>query len=376
MIKINDRYDSVLAFSQNDVDLFSKMSGDYNYIHSVECTDHNLFTGPIVHGALIDAEFSKILGTKFPGQGTIYAEKSLKYKSPLYVGEEAKFSIIVVDAPSSGRATVRTTCSVGDRTVCSGESRVIYEYVTEDIIHNKLINMGVADGDVVMVHSSFKSFGYVEGGPEAVIRALLRAVGSAGTIVMPTFNFDFCKGKAYDCNNTKSNMGILTEIVRDMDQSRRINHPIYSFSAIGHLAHELSEINNISAYGDDSMFAKLVDIGGKILILGLSYNNSMTFFHHVEEMVGCDYRYMKEFSGEIVEDGIYRDKVCSMFVRDISSGIITSVNPMGERLESLGIVSSDTIGRCEAKLMRADDVFEATKKVPLLEPHLLREVVT
>src|ERR671936_790799 len=74
--------------------------------------------------------------------------------------------------------------------------------------------LGVEEGDTLLVHSSYKSFGPVDGGPQTVIHALEAALGPWGTLIMPTFNFDFNKGAPWDVRTTPSKMGILTELVR------------------------------------------------------------------------------------------------------------------------------------------------------------------
>ena len=61
-------------------------------------------------------------------------------------------------------------------------------HVTKDNIIKGLTSVGLNQGNVVLVHSSLSSFGYVEGGADAVIDALLETVGPAGTVVVPTFS--------------------------------------------------------------------------------------------------------------------------------------------------------------------------------------------
>ena len=63
--------------------------------------------------------------------------------------------------------------------------------------------MGVEEGDTLLVHSSYKSLGEVDGGPQTVIRALEAALGAEGTLIMPTFNFDFNKGVPWDVRKTR-----------------------------------------------------------------------------------------------------------------------------------------------------------------------------
>jgi len=185
--------------------------------------------------------------------------------------------------------------------------------------------LGLKEGDVVLVHSSFKSFGDVEGGPQTVIDAILSIIKeSSGTLIVPTFNFDFCKGKPWNVKTTPSHMGIISELVRKNSKSKRVFHPIYSCSIIGKLANKLGSLRYKSSYGKESIFGKLRELDGKIMIIGLSYNNSMTFFHHIEEMEGCDYRYFKKFKGFVIDDdgNAYEDTFV-MLVKDIDKGVKT-----------------------------------------------------
>ncbi len=52
-----------------------------------------------------------------------------------------------------------------------------------------LRRVGIGPGDVVFAHSSLSAFGHVEGGADAVIDALLDAVGGNGTVVLPAFTW-------------------------------------------------------------------------------------------------------------------------------------------------------------------------------------------
>ena len=232
--------------------------------------------------------------------------------------------------------------------------------------------LGLVPGDTVLVHSSYKSFGGVEGGPQTVIDALLKILGKDGTLVMPTFNFDFCNGKAWDVRSTPSHMGVLTNLVRVHPEAKRVFHPIYSFSIIGKKAEFLTSERYKSSFEKKSLFGKLRGLDGKIMIIGLSYTNSMTFFHHVEEMEGVNYRFMKAFSGEVTdENGVTYEDTFTMLVRDLDNGIITEVDPMGELMEEAGFVSIRVIGEAIVKLMKADDVYTFTAREMKRNPRLL-----
>jgi aminoglycoside 3-N-acetyltransferase len=235
--------------------------------------------------------------------------------------------------------------------------------------------LGLKNGDIVLVHSSYKSFSKVEGGPQTVIDALLSVIGAEGTLIAPTFNFDFCQGKPFDIRKTPSQMGVITELVRNNPQSIRVFHPIYSFSIIGKLAGELGNLRYKSSYGKDSIFGKLRELDGKIMVIGLPYNHSMTFFHHIEEMEGCDYRYFKDFKGLVTDNqGKTYDDTFTMFVRDIDKGVETAVDPMGEILEQEGVVNLRKIGEAIVRLMKANDVYRITAIKMKENPYLLYQV--
>lgn len=247
--------------------------------------------------------------------------------------------------------------------------------LTFDDLVREFTALGLEAGDTLLVHSSYKSFGGVEGGPQTVIDALLHVLGEEGTLVMPTFNFDFCKGKPWDVRNTPSHMGILTELVRKDPRSKRVFHPIYSFAIIGKHADFLTRERYKSSYGKRSVFAKLRQLDGKIMVIGLRYNDSMTFFHHVEEMEGVDYRYMKEFTGLVTDwDGNTYEDTFTMLVRDIDRGVHTMVDPMGALMEEAGIIKVRKIGQAKVCLMKANEVYEFTAREMRRDPHLLYEI--
>ena len=234
--------------------------------------------------------------------------------------------------------------------------------------------LGVEQGDTLLVHSSYKSFGEVDGGPQTVVRALEAALGTdgEGTLIMPTFNFDFNKGMPWDVRKTRSKMGALTEIVRIEPRAKRVFHPFYSFAVLGKHAEMLGSLRYKSAYERDSVFGKLRDLDGKIMVIGLSYNNSMTFFHHIEQMEGVDYRFLKQFTGEVTdENGNTYTDTFEMLVRDIDKGVMTMVDPMGALMEEAGIIQSRKIGDADVKLMKANEVYEFTAREMKRDPHLL-----
>lgn len=198
-------------------------------------------------------------------------------------------------------------------------------------------------GSTVLLHSSFsRIYREYRCQPDDFIGEALNYLGGDGTLLLPLFNFDFSSGKPFDIRTTPSHMGALSEAGRLWPGAVRTGHPIYSFAAIGAHASLFSGVNNRSGYGHDSPFAMLRELDGEIAVLDLPDQNSMTFYHHVEEMCGVNYRLHKDFVGDYTGwDGLQGRRTYSIFVRDLNQGVLTSVDRMGELLWSKGLYRGD-----------------------------------
>jgi aminoglycoside 3-N-acetyltransferase len=198
---------------------------------------------------------------------------------------------------------------------------------------------GIEPGDTLLLHSNITrmllhSRRIKESvSPTEILDCLLDLLGKNGTLITPQFNFNFTNGSSFDTRSTKSQMGILTELARIHPRSIRTGHPIYSFSIIGAKQNYFKNVDNFSAYSNKSPFGILTELDGKIGVIDLDDQDSMTFYHHVEEMNNVNYRYHKNFSGLYTDvKGFTSSKTYSVFVRKIEEGVITSVNPMGDLL--------------------------------------------
>jgi aminoglycoside 3-N-acetyltransferase len=247
--------------------------------------------------------------------------------------------------------------------------------VTKTELTTNFTAIGLRSGDTVLVHSAYKSLGGVEGGPQTVIDALLELLTPEGTLIMPTFNFDFNEGAPWDVRTTPSKMGILTELVRLDPRARRVFHPFYSFAIIGKYADELTRERYKSSYERKSVFGRLRDLDGKIMIIGLDYTQSFTFVHHVEQMEGVDYRFIKGFTGQVTDENsnTYSDTFY-MLVRDRDRGVITEVNPMGAVLEARGVVTVRQIGNASVKLMKANEAYRMIAEEMKRDPFLMYQI--
>ena len=96
MLKINDSYELELSFTQEQVNAFAQITGDDNPLHiDEEFAKTTPFGRPIVHGFLAGAVFSRIFGTLFPGQGTIYLSQEMSFRAPVFTAKTYKARVEV-----------------------------------------------------------------------------------------------------------------------------------------------------------------------------------------------------------------------------------------------------------------------------------------
>lgn len=110
-MKTGDVYEVEFSFSQEDVAAFAAVSGDYNPIHlDAEYAAQTPFKKPIIHGFLGGSVISRVMGTEFPGEGTIYLSQTMTFRRPMFAGEiyKAVFTVMEVD-DRRHRARIETT---------------------------------------------------------------------------------------------------------------------------------------------------------------------------------------------------------------------------------------------------------------------------
>lgn len=88
-MEIGTIYKHQFSFTQDQVNDFAKVSGDTNPLHlDAEFAATTPFKKPIMHGFLGGSIFSMVLGTKFPGEGSVYLKQSMEFLRPMYVETE------------------------------------------------------------------------------------------------------------------------------------------------------------------------------------------------------------------------------------------------------------------------------------------------
>jgi aminoglycoside 3-N-acetyltransferase len=151
--------------------------------------------------------------------------------------------------------------------------------ITYDRLLEDFRTLGIEPGDTVLVHSSLKSIGYVEKGPQTLIKALHQSVSPGGTIVLPAYYmpggtvYDACKAKDYvfDPRIHKTRLGRIPEEFLRFPGVERSLHPTHSVAALGRNARYLTEAHHLapSTFGKGSPWDRLIEIGGKVAGIGI-----------------------------------------------------------------------------------------------------------
>jgi len=234
-----------------------------------------------------------------------------------------------------------------------------------------------------MVHSSLSSFGRVEGGPRAVVRALMDAVGPNGSLMMPSFNhgdiIHRCGNRIYDPLKTPTTNGAIPDAFWRMPGVRRSLNPTHPFacwtgartrtgpyakanSLAGGLRvgaerytarhHETLEM------GEDSPLGLLARDGGRQVNLGTTHETSAA--KHVAETmrrVPC-LGYRTEEYAVRMPGGRIR-KLRSWSWREKDCPLTESGELIEEEMERAGTQVRGRIGDCVVTFMKISDILKA-----------------
>lgn len=219
--------------------------------------------------------------------------------------------------------------------------------ISKEALVRQLLELGVTPGGVLLVHTSFSNVKPVEGGPEGLINALQTALGTAGTLVMPSMSYDddhpFDKGQS-PCPE----MGVVADTFWRLPGVLRSDNN-HAFAAVGPLAEMITSSHPIDVpHGLDSPVGRVYEQDGQVLLLGVGHDANTTI-HLAENLAGVRYRRDKYIT--LLRDGTsvrfdYReiDHCCQNFAL------------VDGWLEEKGLQRRGKVGYAEARLMRSRDV--------------------
>lgn len=194
--------------------------------------------------------------------------------------------------------------------------------VTRAVLVDGLRILGVETGDCLLVHVSLSALGFVPGAERTVVESLVEAVGSSGTVMMPTYSGELSdpaewkhppvpkdwiapinqSTPPYNAMLTPTRkMGTVPEYFRNYPGVIRSAHPQSSFAALGAKAHQLVSHHPLDMrFGPTSPLGSLVREQGKSLLLGAPLNtNSLLYL----TLYGEDKRTLQKSAPVSTEEG-------------------------------------------------------------------------
>lgn len=178
----------------------------------------------------------------------------------------------------------------------------IPQFRTRASLRHDLIRIGLRAGDAVMVHAAMRTVGPLLNGPDALSHAILDVVGPEGTLLVYTswdsVHEDLLDGDGrvlpewrehvpgFDPRASRAARmnGVIAEFVRTMPGALRSANPGASVAAIGKLADWITTDHRLDwGYGEGTPLSKLVEIGGRVLMVGAPWD-TMTLVHHADHL--------------------------------------------------------------------------------------------
>ena len=229
-------------------------------------------------------------------------------------------------------------------------------------VTDQLRALGVEQGGVLQVHTSFRATRPVEGGPLGLIEALRAALGPDGTLVMPAWTGD--DDEPFDPLTTPAapDLGVVADTFWRLPGVRRSNH-LQAFAAAGpEAARIISDPLPLPPHIPASPVGRVHDLDGQVLLLGVGHDADTTL-HLAELIAGVPYgvprHCMVRRDGRLVRvDYEENDHCCGRFA--LADGW----------LRARGLQSEGRVGHAEARLARARDIVAVTLEQLARDPLL------
>ena len=239
-------------------------------------------------------------------------------------------------------------------------------YTQEDLIKD-LHNMGLQHTDALMVHSSMKSIGPVEGGADTVVDAFMEYFKD-GLFMTPTHTWAQMSEEysLFDPEKEPACVGIIPNVFRKRAGVVRSLHPTHSIAAYGPSAEDYvrGEENITTPAQPEGCWGRLMDIDSKILLVGCTHARN-TFIHAVEEMLDVPERLtaspvpfqIKMPDGAVKEVSVYRH------FNPLQPHISEEFDKLAQAYYDLGAAKMVKFGDADCILCETKKIYEVTKKV-------------
>jgi aminoglycoside 3-N-acetyltransferase len=243
--------------------------------------------------------------------------------------------------------------------------------VTQAMIEAGLRDLELGPGDVLVVHSALRSFGWVERGEDAVIDALLAVLGPTGTLCMPALSYgDYGPHNPpppFDPRTTPGIVGRIPERFRLRPGVMRSLHPTHSLTGTGARAEEALREHELSPTpcGPHSPWGRIARGGGSILMMGTG-TQPCTMFHGAEEEAEADARCTPPTPcGLVTEAG---ERTVWLRLHGPYTGALQDRAAMEPVLEAAGLLRRAKVGNSTLLRIDADGLWELSLRLLRANP--------
>lgn len=246
---------------------------------------------------------------------------------------------------------------------------------TKEELKQQLRNVGLTGKETILIHSSMKAIGEVEGGADIVLDAWMEYFAE-GLLLLPTHTWANVNAQhpVYDYRNTPSCVGLLTNLFRQREGVVRSLHPTHSLAGYGKNAAEYlaGEEERNTPCTPGGAYDRLKDCGGKILLVGIGHERN-TYIHSVEEVLNVPSRLAAEpmLLTTILPDGrekkVYMRKHYNPDQPHISEDFVK----LNQAFLDCGAVEVVMFGDAKCLLCDAQKVFRVVRHVLAPDPECL-----
>lgn len=232
------------------------------------------------------------------------------------------------------------------------------EMVTKAQLVRDLRKLGVRPGMDLMVHSSLSAIGYVQGGADTVVEALLAAIGREGTLLMPSFNHR--AAQVFNPLTTPTTNGAIPEAMWRRPEAVRSLHPTHAVAAIGPRAEDYCRGHlEAGIWAQDSPIGRLIHRGGYILALGTTHETS-TAYHVAEISMPCACIDMFANTDRVVMPDGEVQRVKGLAFR--ASACPVPIRKLDRTLDRRGLQRRGKVGKADCELVKGIDLWKVRRE--------------
>jgi aminoglycoside 3-N-acetyltransferase len=256
-------------------------------------------------------------------------------------------------------------------------SKVVNSSVTEKELIEGWEKIGIKKGDIVFVHSSLSSFGYVEGGAITVIESLKKIISEKGILAMPSFpafiggEYGIAKNEiVFDVRISPTSMGKIPDTFWRLEDVKRSLHPTHSIAVWGKEKDWLIKDHErcICSCGKDTPFYKMCqEKNSKILLIGVTHSSNTTL-HTIEDCNGAPTRSVEIFYPKVID---YKGSIITVPIHPHLPGLMRRYNIMDRICKENKIQNEIMIGNALCKLIDAYKLYKIGSELIQKDPLFL-----